>query len=209
MRRIDRHLGEPIRIRRVGHAVAGGPGLEFAIAVRHAHRTDMVAFGQQKLQQHLAVFGQAIRIGHHDHAFLDRRRAGGQQACDAADFDQAQTAGTHAAQTVEMTERGNEPVILTGDVQHRLAGPGSHILAINLQFDGGHDPTSFRVPTLFAPSHHFSHASQRIQRLTSRLACSPENPNVTSWKSFARSWAGAFGERFRLPPAASSGATRL
>ena len=62
------------------------------MAVRDAYGADVVPLGEKQLENHAAIFAQALAIGLDVHAFGDLGRAGGQQLRDAGYLDDAQTA---------------------------------------------------------------------------------------------------------------------
>ena len=62
----------------------------------------MIALGEQQLQHHPAILLQARRLGRDLHSFFNQRDAGGLQSSRTLHFHQAQPAGAHVGQTVEM-----------------------------------------------------------------------------------------------------------
>ena len=63
--------------------------LQFAVAVGHADRAHVVAFGQQQFDDLAAVPVEPRRAGAHLHAFPDGGNAGGQQFAVAGHLHQA------------------------------------------------------------------------------------------------------------------------
>ena len=96
--------------------------LQFAMAVGDADRADMVAFGEEQLEDGTAVLLEALGVRAHLHAFLHSGHAGRQQFVVALDLHQAQPARAKIAQAVQVAERGNVDVILARHLQDRLAG---------------------------------------------------------------------------------------
>ena len=107
MRHIHRQPRIVIRVARVGNAQGTSHRLQLAVAIRHADGAYMVTLHQQQLDSHAAIECQLGRRGHDRHAFLHQRRTRGKQTVSARRFDQAHTARTHRAQSLQITERGN------------------------------------------------------------------------------------------------------
>ena len=93
VRHVDRQAREVVRQVDMGEPEGLRQRLQFAIAVGDTDGADMVALDEQQLQRHQPVVRKAVGVGGDRHAVLCRCRAGGQQAADAGDLDQAQTAG--------------------------------------------------------------------------------------------------------------------
>ena len=70
-------------------------------------------------------------VGGDLHAFVDGGHAGGQQLVAALDLDQAQAAGAHIAQAVQMAEGGNVDVVLPRHFQDGLAGARADFLPVD------------------------------------------------------------------------------
>ena len=69
-----------------------GHVLQLAMPVRHTHRTDVVAFHEQHLDDHLAVLGEAGRVRLDFQAFLHNRGTGRLEFVAAFGLEQAQPA---------------------------------------------------------------------------------------------------------------------
>ncbi len=80
------------------------------------------------------------------HAFLDRERRRRAELGAAFDLDQAQAAGAHVGQTVEVAERGDVDAVFPRHLEDGLAGAGADVDAVDDQcFDihgSGHAVTS-------------------------------------------------------------------
>ena len=90
------------------------------MAVGDADRADVVALGEQQLQDHLAIFLQAFAVGLDLHALADLGGAGGQQLPGSLHLDQAEPAGADRVDAVEMAERGDPDAGLAGGLEDRL-----------------------------------------------------------------------------------------
>ena len=113
------------------HALAVGEGLQFAMAVGHAHGADVVALGEQQLQRHAPVFLQAFAVGLDVHAFADFGRAGGQQFGDARDLHEAEAAGADVVHAVQVAQRRDFDAGVGGHVQDRGAFLGADLDSVN------------------------------------------------------------------------------
>ena len=99
--------GVVVRVPYVRDAQRLRHGLQLAVTIRNTRRADVVALDQKQLDGHAPVESEARRLGFDRHAFLHGRGAGGQQAIRACQFDHAQAASAHGAETLEIAERGN------------------------------------------------------------------------------------------------------
>ena len=138
VRAVHAPFREAVIVAHVVHALAVGEGLEFAMAVGHADRADVVALGEQQFQRHAAVFAQPFAVGLDVHAFGDFGRAGRQQFGDAGDFHQAQPAGADVIDAFEMAERRDFDAGLGGGLQDRRAFLGADLFAVNGKCFCGH-----------------------------------------------------------------------
>ena len=84
----------------------------------------MVAFGKEQLHRHPAVGLQARRGGENRHALHGFGGAGRQQALAVDLLHQAQAAGTHRGQAIQMAERGHATAGGADRLQQR--GTGGH-----------------------------------------------------------------------------------
>ena len=65
-------VGQPHMIQAMPLSLA----LQFAMSIGDAYRANMIAFGEQHLEDHFAVPAQAVRLSMDDHAIGDARGAG-------------------------------------------------------------------------------------------------------------------------------------
>jgi hypothetical protein len=84
-------------------AERGGMILKLAMPIGDAHRTNVVAFGQEKLDDHFSIFEQFRGVRMDAHAFGRSRDTRGLQLGRPFDFDKAEPAGAHIGDAVEMT----------------------------------------------------------------------------------------------------------
>jgi len=112
-------------------AEGAGHGLQFTVTVGNANGTDMIAFDQQEFDRHPAVLGELGRSGGYGHAILDGRRARGKQAIDSLHFHNAEAAGTHGSETLQITKSWNVFVAGFGGLQNRLAFEGADEFAVD------------------------------------------------------------------------------
>ena len=124
VRGVDRQFGIAIGQADVGQPLVLRQGLQLAVAVGHADRADVVALGEQQLEDGAAMLLQPLGVGADFHALGDGGDAGRQQLVAALDLDQAQAARANVAQAVEMAERGNVDVVLPRHFQDGLAARG-------------------------------------------------------------------------------------
>jgi hypothetical protein len=103
MRRINRKHRVTIRKSDVCDSKFLRERLQGAVAVRHAHRADMIPFRHQKLKDHLPVFDEAFRVCSDFHPFIDECCARRDKLSKTLYFDQTHTAGSNISQAVEMT----------------------------------------------------------------------------------------------------------
>ena len=89
---------------------------------------------------------EPLGVGADLHAFVDGGHAGGKELVAALDLDQAQAAGAHVAEAVQMAEGGNVDVVLPRHFKDGLAGAGADFLLVDDEsFDvcfGAHANTS-------------------------------------------------------------------
>ena len=102
-----------------------------AVAVGHADRTNVVALGQQQLQDHLAVFPELRRVGEDVHAFGGPCDAGRLEFGAAVDLHQAQPAGPRLRQAVEMAEGRDLDAGRTRRGEDRLAVGGRDVSVVD------------------------------------------------------------------------------
>ena len=105
--------------------------LQFAIAVRDTHGADVIAFDEQQLECHQPIVRKAVGIGADRHAVLYRCRAGGQQATDAGDLDQAQTAGPRRAKPFQMAQGRDVLAVVMRHLEDVLSLGGGAELAVD------------------------------------------------------------------------------
>ena len=113
-----------------------GHVLQFAVAVARAGQAVQRMVGDVKLHDPLAQLGQAGRLGADLHAFLDRRRARCRKAAPAFDLHQAEAAGTEGFELLCGAELGDGDAGRGGGPQHRGAGGGGDVSAVDGQGDG-------------------------------------------------------------------------
>ncbi len=159
LREVHRQRGVAIGEAHAGDAERDGQRLKFAVAVGDAHRAEVIALGQQQLDDHAAVGRQPRRVDHHRKAFLHRRGAGGRQPPAAAHFDDAQAAGAHIRQAVQMAQGGDGAAGFARRFENGLAFARGD----QLTFDSNRDCFGFlyhaRYP--FTSHRRQRHASSR------------------------------------------------
>jgi|GEM_PF-3474440 len=133
MRRVDADLWVEVRVTDVVDAQFLGQSLQLAIAVRDAHRADVVALGEKQLNDRAAVLCEALRLRHHFHILRDLDHAGGRQLGRALDLDQAQTAGADIAEALIVAERRDEQAVLPGHLEDGLVAAGRDLAIIDLE----------------------------------------------------------------------------
>ena len=116
------------------------------MAVGDADRADVVALGEEQLEDGAAVLLEPLSIGADLHAFVDGGHAGGKELVAALDLNQAKAAGAHFAEAVHMAEGGNVDVVLPRHFKDGLAAQAADFLLIDDEsFDvyfGAHANTS-------------------------------------------------------------------
>jgi hypothetical protein len=85
----------------------------------------------EQIEDGFAMFLQALSRGGDFHSFFDGGDAGGKKLVAALDFNQAEAAGAHVAEAVEMAEGGDVDVVLAGDFENGLAGAGANFLIVD------------------------------------------------------------------------------
>ena len=130
---VDRKLRRAVWIFDMSDAEGQGEVLEFAMPVRHAYRTDVVAFGEEKLDDLLAEAHNALGIGDYLHAFLAIGYAGGQQLRDPFYLDDAEAAGAALGQAFEVAESGYIDAFLLGDLEDGFILSARDIYVIYLE----------------------------------------------------------------------------
>ena len=124
-------LRKAIIVADVVHALAPGEGLQFAMAVGNAHGADMIPLGEQQFQRHAPVFSQPLAVGFDLHAFGDFGGAGGKQLRHAGHFHQAQAAGAHVIDAVQVAQGRDFHAGLFRRLQNGCAFLGADFLAVN------------------------------------------------------------------------------
>jgi hypothetical protein len=112
--------------------------LQLAVAIGDAEGTDMVAFGKEQLDRHAAEFPQLGRVGADHLAFSGLTGTGRQQPLAALQLHQAQAAGPHRIETIEMAEGGNRQPRRPDRLQQHRSRRHRHIPPIHLQGDDAH-----------------------------------------------------------------------
>jgi hypothetical protein len=102
---IHGQVGVEIVVAHMVHADLGGFPLQLAVAVHHADRAHVVAFGKEQFQDHLAIFDQPLAVGVDHHAFLHRRHTRRLQPSAALQLHHAQAAAAALAQPIQVAER--------------------------------------------------------------------------------------------------------
>jgi hypothetical protein len=106
---------------------------QFAAAVGHADRTDMIAFREQEFEDHLAVFHQFFGMGLDHHAIHGFRGTSRQKSSGAFHLHEAQSAGPHRRQTFKITECRKIYSILAACLQQGRPGWSAHLYTIYRQ----------------------------------------------------------------------------
>jgi hypothetical protein len=99
--------------------------------VGHANRTDVVALGEEQLEDHAAVLVEPLGFGADFHALEDGCHAGGQQLVASLDLDQTKAACAHVGQALHMAEGGNVDVVLQRHLENGLAGKSADFLFVD------------------------------------------------------------------------------
>jgi len=93
----------------------------------------VIAFGEKQLQDHLAVFLQALGVGGHLHAFFHSGHTGREQAVLSLDFDQTHPASANIRETIHLTEARDKNSILAGHIHDALVLAAAQVPAIDLE----------------------------------------------------------------------------
>ena len=133
VRTIHLHLRVAIREVHVRDLQTLRQGLQFAVAVGDADRADVVALGEEQLQNRAPIAVQALRVGRDLHALGDAGHAGGQQLVGALDLDQAQPAGADGRQAPQVAQGRDEDLVLARDGQDGFILARADVLAVDLQ----------------------------------------------------------------------------
>jgi hypothetical protein len=88
IRGVHLEIGIAVRQAYVRQALLLGQRLQFAMAVGDADRADVVALGEEQLENRVPVLSQALGVGAYLHALLYGGDAGRHQLVAALDFDQ-------------------------------------------------------------------------------------------------------------------------
>src|SRR5579871_5016865 len=103
------------------------------MAVGDADRADVIALGEEQLQDQAPVVGEALGIDGHLHAFFDARDARREKARRAFDFDQAEPAGADVRESAQPAERGNGDLVLARDFEDGLVLARAYLAAVDDQ----------------------------------------------------------------------------
>ena len=95
----------------------------------------MVALDEQQFQCHQAVVRERVGVGDDRHAASGGRGAGGQQAVDALDLDQAQAARSRRAQAFQKAQRWDRTPACRGHLENGLAFRRRAQLAVDANRD--------------------------------------------------------------------------
>ena len=151
MRGVHRHVGVQVRIMHMVHAQRCRHVLQFTIAVRHTHGTNVIALGEKQFQNKSAIFLQAFRMGNHLHSFTHARHTRRLQLGRTLNFDETQAARAHFRQSFEMTQGRNFDPVFDGDVENRLVGVRADFAVVNFQCRN----LCLRIHNLQTPAGHF------------------------------------------------------
>ena len=132
--------------------------LQFAVAVGDAEGADVVAFGEEQLHGHAAIALQLLGVGADRHPLRRFGGTGGQQAAAGLRGHQAEAAGAHRRQPLEMAEGGQLHAGGAGGLQQAGAGGHRHLLAVHPQGDNTHGAYPRVSPS--GPTVHTSGGSQ-------------------------------------------------
>ncbi len=130
---VNRQPGIEIFIPNMGNAESNSQILKFAMPVGNADRTDMIAFREQQLQDLPAILLYPLGVADHFHSFPGVGHAGGNQFRRARNLDKTQAAGASFGQAIEMAERRDKDIVLSGHGQDGLILPCTDILAIDFK----------------------------------------------------------------------------
>jgi hypothetical protein len=129
---VEIELGVAIVKVHVRHLEGLRQALEFAVAIGNADRTHVVSFGEQQFQNHSAILAEPFGVQRHFHILCHPGDARRLEPRRPFHLHQAQTARTEARQTGEMTQGGNEHIILTRHLKNGLIAAGAHFLPVKL-----------------------------------------------------------------------------
>ena len=105
--------------------------LELAVAAADAGRAVGVMLGEDQLHVRLAGFARLFAVGLDDHALGDRVVAGREQAIEALDLDNADTARADLVQLLPVAQRRDIDAGQTGGFQNRGAFGYLYLHAVN------------------------------------------------------------------------------
>ncbi len=117
-------------------SVAKDHVLQFALAAFVADGAIERMVGEEEFERGLAGGCYLRGFGADDHAFGNRKRAGGHQLRHLLDFDQAHAAGGLQGEAFVIAEGGDFDAVLLGGVDHERAWGGFDCLAVDGEIDG-------------------------------------------------------------------------
>ena len=135
-------FGEEVLVSDVVDAQPRRHRLQLAVAVHHADGADVVALGEQQLDDHLPVALDLRGLGCDPHLVLGPDDASRLESRRLVDLDQAEPAGADARQPLELAEGRDVDPVLSGDLEDRLACGGAAELAV----DGNGDCATHQLP---------------------------------------------------------------
>lgn len=169
VRGIHFQLRIPIGKPNVSESLIDSHGLQFAMAVGHADCTDVVAFGEEQLQDRAAMLLEPLGAGGYFHPLFNLSDAGRQQLVVALNLNQAETACAYIGESVQMAECRDVDAIFLRDFQNGLVGAGAYIVSVNDEcfyiYGYAHAVTSTAAP------HEHTPAEQCFFSMCSMYSC--------------------------------------
>ncbi len=140
------------------HTQAHRQTLQLAMPVLHANGADVIAFGEEQLDDHFAIFTQARRIGANLHPLAHGGDTGGLQLVGATHLNQTQPARSNGRDTFEVTQCRDGDTRFPRRLQDRLLLISADELAVDAQCLDRHAKPSrkdeVRARSVSKISHH-------------------------------------------------------
>jgi hypothetical protein len=124
------------------HTQFGRHTLQLAMTVHDTGGTDVVAFGKEQFNHHLAILLQSFRLGLDHHPFHHLRDTGGRQPGIAFDFNQTKATTTPVGETIQAAKGGYIDPSIFSRSQHTIIGLSADHFIVNGKGDNRHYDTS-------------------------------------------------------------------
>lgn len=105
--------------------------LQLAMAIGDTDGANVIALGEQQLQDHSPIITEPFRVGFDLHPFADPRRAGGKELRCAGKFDEAKPACADIMNAIQVTECWNLQPSLFRRLQDSCAIRSADLIAVN------------------------------------------------------------------------------